>query len=48
MSIPRALLDCLNTNKIPYEILPHAKAFTAGMAGRLSILAAIIRQKSSW
>ena len=32
MSIPSALLDCLNTNKIPYEILPHAKAFTAGMA----------------
>ena len=32
MNIPRALLDCLNTNKIPYEILPHAKAFTARMA----------------
>ena len=32
MSIPRALLDCLNANKIPYEIMPHAKAFTAGMA----------------
>ena len=29
MSIPRALIDCLNTNKIPYEILPHAVAFTA-------------------
>jgi Ala-tRNA(Pro) deacylase len=24
--------NCLNTNKIPYEILPHAEAFTAGMA----------------
>ena len=32
MNIPCALLDCLNTNKIPYEILPHAKAFTARMA----------------
>ena len=32
MSIPRALLDCLNTSKIHYEILPHANAFTAGMA----------------
>ena len=32
MSIPCALLDCLNTNKIPYEILPHPKAFTARMA----------------
>lgn len=32
MSIPHALLDCLNSNKIPYEILPHAKAFTARMA----------------
>jgi Ala-tRNA(Pro) deacylase len=32
MKIPPALLDCLNTNKIPYEILPHAKALTARMA----------------
>ena len=32
MSIPRTLLDSLTTNKIPYEILPHAKAYTARMA----------------
>jgi Ala-tRNA(Pro) deacylase len=32
MSIPSALLDCLNTNHIPYEVLPHAKAYTARMA----------------
>ena len=32
MSIPRALIDCLNTNKVSYEILPHAVAFTARMA----------------
>jgi Ala-tRNA(Pro) deacylase len=32
MSIPLILLDCLKTNKIQYEILPHAKAYTARMA----------------
>jgi len=32
MNIPCALLDCLKMNKIPYDILPHAKAFTARMA----------------
>jgi len=32
MSIPHALLDCLYANKIPYETLSHAKAFTARMA----------------
>jgi len=32
MTIPRALVDCLNTNKVPYEILPHTKALTARMA----------------
>jgi Ala-tRNA(Pro) deacylase len=32
MSIPRSLLDCLHGNKIAYEILPHAKVFTARMA----------------
>lgn len=32
MIIPPALLECLYANKIPYEILPHAKAFTARMA----------------
>jgi Ala-tRNA(Pro) deacylase len=32
MSFPRTLLDCLSANKIHYEILPHAKAFTARMA----------------
>ena len=32
MSIPRVLIDCLNANEIAYEILPHAKAFTAAMA----------------
>jgi hypothetical protein len=32
MSIPPALLDYLKANTIPYEILPHAKTFTAGMA----------------
>ncbi len=32
MSIPSVLLECLNANKIPYEILPHAIAFTARMA----------------
>jgi len=31
MNIPCALLDCLKMNKIPYDILPHAKAFTARM-----------------
>jgi len=39
MSIPRALLDCLNNNKIPYEIIPHAKAFTAGMAAAVERIA---------
>jgi Ala-tRNA(Pro) deacylase len=32
MSIPHTLLDSLKKNKIPYEILPHAKAYTARMA----------------
>ena len=32
MSIPSALLDCLKSNQIDYEILPHAEAFTARMA----------------
>ena len=32
MSIPSALIDCLNANKIPFEVLPHAQAFTARMA----------------
>ena len=32
MNIPRPLLDCLNSYKISYEILPHAKAYTARMA----------------
>lgn len=32
MNIPHTLLDSLNTNKIPYEILPHTKAYTARMA----------------
>jgi hypothetical protein len=32
MNIPSALLDCLSANKIDYEILPHAEAFTARMA----------------
>jgi len=32
MNIPSALLVCLNANKIAYKILPHTKAFTAGMA----------------
>ena len=32
MNIPPALLDCLKRNQIDYEILPHAKAFTARMA----------------
>lgn len=32
MSVPNTLLDSLNTKKIPYEILPHAKAYTARMA----------------
>jgi Ala-tRNA(Pro) deacylase len=29
MSIPRSLLDCLNSNNVPYEVLPHATAYTA-------------------
>jgi Ala-tRNA(Pro) deacylase len=32
MTVPNTLLDSLNTNKIPYEILPHTKAYTARMA----------------
>jgi Ala-tRNA(Pro) deacylase len=32
MNIPHTILDCLNANKVPYEILPHAEAFTARMA----------------
>lgn len=32
MNIPSALLDCLKSNQIDYEILPHAEAFTARMA----------------
>jgi prolyl-tRNA editing enzyme YbaK/EbsC (Cys-tRNA(Pro) deacylase) len=32
MNVPPALLDCLKRNQIDYEILPHAKAFTARMA----------------
>ena len=32
MSIPHTLLDCLYANKVPYEILPHTKVFTARMA----------------
>jgi Ala-tRNA(Pro) deacylase len=32
MSIPHSLLNCLHANKVPYEILPHAKVFTARMA----------------
>ena len=32
MSIPSVLLDFLRANNIPYEIIPHAKVFTARMA----------------
>ena len=39
MNIPRPLLDCLKMNKIPYDILPHAKAFTARMAAAAAHIA---------
>jgi Ala-tRNA(Pro) deacylase len=39
MSIPRALIDCLNTNKVSYEILPHAVAFTARTAANAEHIA---------
>src|SRR5262249_4336187 len=29
MEIPRRLIDCLNENKVHYEILHHAEAITA-------------------
>src|SRR5258708_11940325 len=32
MNIPSVLLDFLRANNIPYEIIPHAKVFTARMA----------------
>src|SRR5258708_39455277 len=32
MNIPSVLLDFLRANNIPYEIIPHAKVFTARVA----------------
>ena len=29
MEIPKRLIDCLNENKVQYEILPHPEAVTA-------------------
>jgi Ala-tRNA(Pro) deacylase len=29
MEIPKRLIDCLNENKVPYEIIRHAEAVTA-------------------
>jgi Ala-tRNA(Pro) deacylase len=29
MEIPKRLIDCLNENKVPYEVLHHAEAVTA-------------------
>ena len=29
MEIPKRLIDCLNQNKVPYEILQHSEAVTA-------------------
>jgi Ala-tRNA(Pro) deacylase len=45
MSIPRTLIDCLNTNKIPYEILPHAVAFTARTAAATEHIASHYQAK---